>query len=341
MIKDATVAEFQENAGKKMVGLGKKRRLAVARILSDAMNRHSKMENIVRRLKNDANTPKKKDKRNWATVVQTEYTDARAKASLDLIISVFGEDTTVYRDPDPDCCDQCKKLLKGKKFRAGSVPKAIIGSIHPNCVCPTWKTLQQPDLTKSLDELADVPVGHVRRVTVGNDVHAEISTGEYWVSMDSPTGRSVMRTVLMNMPAVGAGARDGYTFFAHGRFQSPKDFTIWNLAKLGDARFYQRSFLDGKNEDKLKIHDLSQYLTAIRAALPTIATMPEFWQKKKIRYLTDFMSYKTLTDWVLAVPGQPHESAHVVDVSSKNIDQRRAVREYTQWRLDSASRMNK
>jgi len=333
-----TVAEFRENAGTKMVGIGSKRRAVVRTILSEAMKQNRTIEGTARSLSRRANTSQGKDKRDWIRVVKTEYTDAKAKASLDLIRSVFGDDAFVYREPSPECCEKCAVALKGKKFKVSAVPEELIGALHPNCSCGPWKSVDKPDLTKSMDALADVPIGVVRRVAEKVGHYAEISTGTgYWVRMDSATGKSIIRVMLTHIPIVEIGKHKGFCVFHHGFLKADKEFKIYDLMKIGQARFYPASIMnfddqEFKQESMTKHHDLAQYITKMQAALPTVALMPEYWDSgAKWKYLSDFMGYKTLTDWHVVVPGEVPLRSFIASISKREMSVKRAIRSFTRW----------
>jgi hypothetical protein len=105
--------------------------------------------------------------------------------------------------------------------------------------------------------------------------------------------------------------------------------------KIGNSRFYPTDvtkIIDERlrrEHSALKIKDLHEYIQTMQKVIPVIATMPFFWENAKIRYLTEFLGYKTLTDWVVVCPSDPPLDSLIAKVHTGLKSPTRAVKEWT------------
>lgn len=337
ILKPLAIAEAKLIGGKKMKRIGQARRSLVAETVAEGISRNASVDTLAQNLKEKANTETGRDKRDWRRVAQTEVTDAKARASLDLIENVFGKDAKVFRRVNPKCCSECAAMYgkppKYKQFTASKIPEKARGALHPNCICGPWSSIEQPDLTKAMSPLEDIPVGYVKM----QGDHAIVSTGNgYWARLDSITGRAIIQSVLMHTPLVIQRESLGFTVMRHGHLKADKSYIIVPPTILSSCRFYPMD-LGSTDDQELRVrgmtdlHTLDEYVKKMKAALPTVATMPNFWDGVKVRYLTDFLGYKTLTDWTIVFPGKPKEQTKL---SARLIGVRRAVRRYTRNSLE-------
>ncbi len=311
ILRPLTASEL-ETGGDKIKKIGKKGLKRVREILSSAtMDGRRTLNGVTLQLTSELGGD-----RDWKRVAITEKTASTAKASLDLIISVLGSDAKVFRIPAKDCCKKCHQALEGKVFRASKVPAHLAGALHPNCVCPPWQAVGKPNLVKAY--ATDFPMGMVRRVWDGEEKvwKANISTGNgYWVPMDSVTGKAIIQTMLLHVPAVVMRDSMGYTILKHGYLKTDKKYVFVDVRKLGAGRWYPFD-LGAETDESMKLtahlqaRTLDDYISKMKQVLPVVATMAEYWDDdRKLIYFCDFIGYKTLTDWVIVFPGKLPEDA--------------------------------
>jgi hypothetical protein len=346
LLKPLTVAEMKETGGLKITKIGVKRRQKVAHLLASAHKTgRSTVESVTAHLKREFGT-----KRNWERVAITELTEAKGIASLDVIQRVFGSDARVFRLHGPSCCEKCRSLFGSTKnpkiWRASQIPAKIRGAVHPNCVCGPWQCVDKPDLTKAADPMSDLPMGLVRKEYDPHIKHpvAIISTGNgYWTRMDSPTGRAIVQTIAMLVPAAKLRESLGFTVFVHGPIKTRHNkVELYDLRRLSGARFYPMDL--GTDDDQTlrvkgmsQAKDLNEYLTHLKTVMPHIATMPEYWENgQSIRWLPDFFGFKTLTDWLIVVPGKVDEKNKIKNVILSLHGQKKAIRRTTYEQLEGA-----
>lgn len=334
---DLLTATEMKSSGDKITHMGKKRVAAVQGILSEAvLDKRTTVSSVARRLEAGANTPTGTDKRDWKRVAQTEMTAAKGVASLDLLRDLYGLDARVYREVHPKCCEMCAKAYgtasRPKLFAIGKIPELFKGAMHPNCICGPWKSIETPDLTKAMHELAHLPVGMVKKDEGGNIL---VSTGTYWTELGSTTGRNVTRLVLSHAPLVVLKDQGGITTCSHGWAPQGGRYELLNFLKIGNARYYPMDYAGNREKLMTHVHSWEQYVNKMLQVFPVVATMPNFWKRESgIRYLTDFLGYKTLTDWVVTIPGAVAEKASMGHFSSKKFTMRRKISELTTDQLE-------
>jgi hypothetical protein len=345
LLKPLTVAEMRDQGGSKITKIGVRRRKKVALLLANAHQKgRSTLGGVTKKLKREMGR-----ERNWERVARTELTNAKGNASLGVIQQVFGSDAKVFRLPSPSCCGKCRKLFgKHRIYQADKIPPEIVGAVHPNCDCGPWQCVDKPDLTKAVGVPLDVPMGLVKRQYdphIQHDV-AVVSTGTgYWVRLDSPTGRSITQTIAMCVPAVKLRERDGFTVFVHGaaRVKEGK-VDLYDLRKLQGARFYPMDLghdqdLETRQKSVTQIRHLNDYLTHLKTVMPHVALMPEYWESdRQTRWLTDFFGYKTLTDWIVVVPGAVENKIKTITLSV--LGHKKAIRSVA-YKLLEGSRLEK
>jgi hypothetical protein len=146
------------------------------------------------------------------------------------------------------------------------------------------------------------------------------------VTPESTTGRYVLKYILLNIPVAKIAERDGFHAFRHGtvfKDDLPRDkkckIELFDLKKLSGTRFYS-SKLD---TSLVKTKTFDDYLSFMLEILPIIAGMPEIWENgHSIRYVSDLLSYKTITDWIIVTPAKPQKplkSFWMVDVNIARI----------------------
>jgi len=319
--------EAEEEGGGLITKIGKKRLASVRRIVSDAIRRDLTPFGAEKQLKRQAGT--KTDKRDWGRVLRTEITNARGKSSFELLASAVGPNGIVYRSTS-DCCDSCAKIFgppgRPRRWRVKQVKPWMQGALHPNCKCGVWMSDKLPELTKAERVL---PFGWVRRVMEGTDYRPEVSTGAAWVDASSVTGRAVIRAVLMAMPLVVVDEQDGYTLARHGHGRVSQPFyQLLSPGQVRGARYYDRSPLDVPHLREVRFRQarsFDEYVTKILEVMPIVLGMPDFWPTGAgIKYLTEFMGFKQMTDWWVLIPGEPSDVLATVPLS-RNV--RAAVRE--------------
>lgn len=339
LLKPLTVAELKSGATK-LTNASARKKARVQEILSIAHQDGRRTEaGVIKQLEREFGT-----KRDWKRVALTERTEARGRASFDLVTSVFGDNAIVYRDVGENCCEKCCNLFgkpgSPKRWVASQVPEKIKGAVHPNCDCGAWRSKDDPTLTKSQHTLSDIPMGVVKRLWDAQEenYYAMVSTGNgYWVRMDSITGRNIVMQFALHVPVVKVRESLGFTVFVHGyfKFQRQKTAELYDLRSLSGARYYSQDLGDDddqymRNRGMRMIKTLDDYLSHIKNVMPVVATMPEYWDNdKQVRHLPDFFGFKTLTDWIVVVPGKPDKTAKIKRVTLSLNGLKRAIRTAT------------
>jgi len=342
-------SEAEQTAGSKIKHMGKRRRGVLRQVLAQALSENKDAESIASILKREANTPGKTDQRNWKRVAITERTDARGRASLELIRNAIGRNAKVYRETH-DCCDLCASLFgkpgQPKHWLASKVTEKHAGAVHPNCECSPWKAAEMPGLVKAMHQMEEFPMGYVRRERSPEGVWVPmVSTGNgYWVQLDSIMGKHLIRTIVASMPVIEVRRSLGFVVCKHGHIKGRPQgrYALHDLRKLGGARFYPMD-LGSRDDQELRVrgmtdvHSFDQYITKIKQVLPAVANMPEYWENpSRIRYLTDFFGFKTLTDWTVVIPGTIPVEAMLGSYAPGRTPVRRAIRRETQRLLREA-----
>jgi hypothetical protein len=128
----------------KITHMGEHRKEKVADLVQQARDKHWTMEYLSGQLKRLANTPTKRDTRNWKSVARTELTDANATQSFDAIIEKYGRRAQVVRITG-DACEACLHAFGSPKsprvWAAGMVPDHLKGAVHTNCKCSEWRMI--------------------------------------------------------------------------------------------------------------------------------------------------------------------------------------------------------
>ena len=320
-------------------------------ILSTAHNDGRRtVEGVTRQLKKEFPNDKRKN-RNWEQVARTELTDAKGKASFSLVQQIFGVAAKVYRSVGENCCEKCCALFgkpgKEKVWRADQVPQDAIGAVHPNCDCGPWKAVDRPDLTKALDPLAEVPLGIVKRMwdTQEKEWVALVSTGTgYWTRLDSITGRSIVQVIATHMPVIKlkepSVGTAGFSIFVHGtgHTKNKKQAELYKLSALSGARFYPMDFTDDKFKMMKEVRTMDDYLSYLKNVMPQVAVMNDYWENdKQLRWLTDFFGFKTMTDWMVVVPGKVHSKNKLKTVTLSVHSIKKQMRTITYKLLEGAS----
>lgn len=349
LVRPLTAAELKQTGGAKITKIGVRRRKKLMEVLSNAhLDGRRTVAGVTRQLQSEFG-----DKtRNWQQVAVTELTDARGKASFDLAMGVFGENAKVYRDVGANCCVKCCNLFgsvgRPRTWIAKKVPEEIKGAVHPNCDCGSWHSLERPDLTKAMDPASVLPMGIVKRRwnLAKLNYEALISTGNgYWTSLDSVTGRAIVGTMAMCVPVIRLRESMGFTVFVHGtgHFKKTPKVDLYDLRKLGSARFYPMDLqhLGGqelRNEGMRQVKSLTEYLSFLKSVMPSIATMPDYWDKVgQVRWLPDFFGFKTITDWIIVHPGEPSPESKITTINQRVTGLKMAMRKTTYAQLEGAS----
>jgi len=303
LLKPLTKREVLISGGSKITSMGSQRKIKMNKIISDSLG-SSSVEQVAHRLKKEVGSRSDK-KRDWVNVAITEKTNAQSKASLDLIESVFGPEAKVYRKANPKCCPQCLFAFgnpkKPKIFTISKIPDKLRFAVHPRCVCGPWKAIEVPDLTKSMNDASSYDLGAV----VNDNGILMISVGSFFASIDSVVGKAMIKYVLLNTPLVKIGEQEGFDMFRHGtvmkndfKNEIPSKIQVCDIMNISDLRFYKSN----TELDVLKTKTFDDYLSWTMEMIPHVAAMPEMWSKESIRYVNDFLAFKTITDWVIAAP---------------------------------------
>lgn len=326
--------EAEESGGVQIVKIGKKRLATVRSIISQSLRNNRKPFGVAKLLEQEAGGPR--DKRDWKRVARTEMTNARGASSFAMLAKTLGPNGRIYRDTS-DCCHDCEKLFGSpgapRVWRVKHVKKAIQGAVHPNCRCSGWKSDSVPDLAKGDRTM---PFGWVRRQMRGVSYVAEISTGQLWVPLDSISGRSVVRAILIHTPLVVVGEQEGFTVARHGHGKPlGSSYKLLAPSQVMGARYYDRKpFADLPHIEEMRARQArtwDDYMERILSILPVIVAMPDFWPGGQgFKYLTEFMGFKQMSDWYVLIPGEPSD---VLSVEPGSRGVRAAVKTWNQQLL--------
>lgn len=305
----ARMAEIaRERAGQKITRMGARRKDAVRQTVAAAMlDSRRTVEGVAEELRRVASVSRETS-RNWLSVAETELTDARGHASLQMIREALGPEAIVSRGPGGEKCRVCRlhfgTQARPRYYRAGSVPRGIRGAVHPNCRCGAWVAKDRPNLTKSMS--VGIEAGQVGWVRRGPDGKCTLLTQSgQWLPLDHHGARATLLMILRLTPLViPFPLQDGYQFarHGHGRFTEGK-FLLVSFSKVATQGVWLpmdpmlRAGCEFRETLMKNSRNTSDYLEGIIKALPSVVEMPEFWVKREVRFLTDFMGYKTLTDW--------------------------------------------
>lgn len=320
------VAKELSHGGQKITRMGVRRRKKVMQLIADS-NTASGAE---RKLKSEFGK-----KRNWKTIATTELTDAKSMASFEMIEEVFGPDTKIFRRAGEECCDACIHAFgdprKPKIYKLSTVPAKYRGAVHPNCVCGPWQTVEMPDLTKS--HSSAYPIGALVREWSETEDRWKVllSTGRYWTDPFSTTGRYVLKYILTQIPVAKIGENNGLTILRHGAvfrddcpFGKKCKIELFDFKKLSGVRFYASKL----EADHTKVRTFDDYFNFMLEILPIVASMPEIWENgHSIRYVSDLLSYKTITDWMIVTTTPPKKPLRVFWMPETNVG--RIIRQVT------------
>jgi hypothetical protein len=132
--------------------MGQARKQKVAALVQEAKKKHWTPGMLAERLKRVADTPTKRDKRDWYTVARTELTDVKAHDSIDAILEKHGRKARVIRKTG-DACEACLHAFghpsKPRVWTAGTIPDHLKGAVHPNCKCSPWLVVGIEKIKKS------------------------------------------------------------------------------------------------------------------------------------------------------------------------------------------------
>lgn len=325
-------AEARAGAGKLISNIGETRRATVAQVIGRAIERGDSVETAARALARLAGA--KRDDRDWKRVARTEMTSSSALAALDLVRTVHGDDAMVWRETH-DCCDVCASHFgraRHLQFRAGDVPEHLKGAVHPNCRCGPWQTNGVPLLKAASD-----PVGIVKRdMGTGKPVYS-ISTGfGKWESLFSISGKETIRHILTRIPFVAVEKCQGYWLLRHGHGR-PKvhDLMLLDPRHVGGVEYHPSNPFAADHQRQARMVTLKTwdgYIEAMLKIVPAVVSMPEYWDPYKggLKHLSDFMGYKTLTDWWLILPRKTlPSSAIMLEAPLGSISVRAAVAKTT------------
>jgi hypothetical protein len=309
------VGADHSDIGVKITNLPDEKLPAVQRIVQQGIKAKESPDLIARRLRHSVNSGGHSgDSRDWRRVAVTEVNNARARGSLDHIIDRYGPGALVYRQTNkccPRCCHAFGRYVR-RAWRAGSVPDKLKGAVHPNCRCSAWALLnpmKRSSMRKA--EHAAMPMGMVVRFQQpGLPPVFSITTGfGSTAPLDSITGRAVMRSVLARCPlvVVEPGERSALARIGHGR---PKGQVVSMMDPLACRGVVYYAVKPEGRLSTLGAKTRDDYLLAMMQVMPVVASMPELWQQgEAYRPLTDFLGYKSLTDWWAEMPvGQPAEA---------------------------------
>jgi len=306
--------QADESAAEKMVSIGKRRRAKVKKVVSESIKQGKTTKQIERKLKKEAKV-KREPWRDWGMVATTEVTDSNAKASLDLIEDMYGQNAAVYRDTR-DCCPECCLAFgmpgKPKHYVLRMIPDNLKGAVHPRCKCSPWKPVSSPDIFKA----ALYPIGLVSRSMKDDAPEYMISTGNNkWVGLGSVTARYIVRYVLRCIPYVLVDEINGYKVARHGHGK-PRDriITLLNPNAIGNSSFYNINPFEFSGQDRklrmMQRKSFDEYLAVVANIMPSVVAMPEYWERPTgMKHLSDFMGYKTMTDWKVVIPGDIPKNA--------------------------------
>jgi hypothetical protein len=328
-LNQTAAKEAEESAGAKIVNIGKKRLATVRSIISQSLRRNRKPFSVAKILESEIGA---RDKRDWQRVARTELANARGNSSFDMLAISLGPKGTVYRDTS-DCCKSCEQLFGRpgvpRIWRVQNVKKAIRGAVHPNCRCSEWR----PVSGRLEKAQRTMPFGWVMRSLKGMRYVTEISTGQLWVSLDSLSGRSVIRALLMHTPLVAVGEHNGFTVARHGHGRTQgSSYTLWAPNQVMGARYYDRApsapmpYLEELRAKQARTWD--DYMERILGIIPVIVAMPDFWEGGQgFKYLTEFMGFNQMSDWYVLLPPTTEKPLAVIP-NTRGV--RAAVKDYTQ-----------
>jgi hypothetical protein len=135
--------------------MGQARKQKVAALVQEAKKKHWTPGMLAERLKRVADTPTKRDKRDWYTVARTELTDVKAHDSIDAILEKHGRKARVIRKTG-DACEACLHAFghpsKPRVWTAGTIPDHLKGAVHPNCKCSPWLVVGIEKIKKAVVE---------------------------------------------------------------------------------------------------------------------------------------------------------------------------------------------
>lgn len=331
--------QAEETAADKMVGIGKKRRKMVQNIVADSIKQGKTVDQIERKLKRNAKS-KKEDWRDWKMVATTEVTDSTARASLELLDDLYGKNALIYRDTR-DCCPKCCQEFgppgKPKHWVLRTVPEELKGAVHPRCKCSPWRSVDKLNVFKA----AMYPIGLISRSMVDGAPSYKVSTGSgKWVGLATVTGRYVMRYVLNCIPYVYIGDKDRYIVARHGHGHSiNKMIRLIDPNAIGSVSFFSSNPFEYPEEERKEMmmkkrKSFDEYLTIVVNLMPSVVAMPEYWDKpNKMKHLSDFMGYKTLTDWFILIPNKISDKAIIFNERQGVHSVRSAVRQETKRML--------
>lgn len=298
-------SDARDNAGSNITKMGDARRKVVRDVIARALASGRSVESAARALARRAASTKDKD-RDWQRVARTEMTESLARGALDLIRTVHGDDAKVWRETN-DCCDECADAFgrnRHRHFRAGDVPADLVGAVHPNCKCGPWQTNAQPLLKAQSD-----PVGIIKRDMELGKPSYSISTGfGKWEGLFSISGKAAIRHILTRIPFVVVEKCHGYWLLRHGHGK-PKiqDLILLDPRGVGGVEYHHANPFDADHQRQARMVTLKTwdgYIESMMKIVPAVVSMPEYWDPYKggLKHLSDFMGYKTLTDWYLILP---------------------------------------